>query len=157
MHNVSQSYYGTPSAPLNTTFFAILGPMSPTLPAAAMQAAVAQGAAQGYQVVFVNASAACGSDLTGCRDGCAGAFAERAGGARLCALFTRQAQSTIAPPKNTLPTQTNRAPWRGQPPQHCANSGHRDRGGAGLAIAGRLVSKYLGARALKKKGERNLT
>ncbi len=141
MRNVSQSYYGTPSAPLNTTFFAILGPMSPTLPAAAMQAAVAQGAAQGYQVVFVNASAACGSDLTGCRDGCAGAFAEHAGGARLCApFFAPNPRTYRAPQKITLPTQTNRAPRRGQPPQHCANSGHRDRGGAGLAIAGRPVS-----------------
>ena len=72
MRNVSQLYYGTPGAPLNTTFFAILGPMSPTLPAAAMQAAVAQGAARGFNVVLVNATAACGPSLAGCSDGCAG-------------------------------------------------------------------------------------
>ena len=72
MHNVTRQYYGTAAAPLNTTFFAVLGPMSPTLPSAAMQAAVAQGAAQGYSVVFVNASSACGEDLQGCKDGCAG-------------------------------------------------------------------------------------
>ena len=80
MRNVSQSYYGSPAAPLNTTFFAILGPMSPTLPAAAMQAAVAQGTAQGFHVVFVNATAACGPDLTGCRDGCAGELLGARGG-----------------------------------------------------------------------------
>ena len=72
MHNVTRVYYGAPGAPLNTTFFAILGPMSPTLPAAAMQAAVAQGAARGFNVVLVNATAACGPSLAGCSDGCAG-------------------------------------------------------------------------------------
>jgi hypothetical protein len=71
MKNVTHSYYGTPGAPLNTTFFAILGPMSPTLPSAAMAAAVSQGTAQGYNVVFVNATTACGTNLTGCTDGCA--------------------------------------------------------------------------------------
>lgn len=72
MKNVTRSYYGSPAAPLNTTFFAILGPMSPTLPSNAMQAAVAQGTALGYRVIFVNASEACGSELSGCTDGCAG-------------------------------------------------------------------------------------
>lgn len=71
MNNVTRSYYGTPAAPLNTTFFAILGPMSPTLPSNAMQAAVTQGTALGYNVVFVNATTACGANLTGCTDGCA--------------------------------------------------------------------------------------
>jgi hypothetical protein len=71
MTNVTRVYYGTPAAPLNTTFFAVLGPMSPTLPANAMQAAVTQGTALGYRVVFVNATTACGPDLTGCTDGCA--------------------------------------------------------------------------------------
>ena len=71
MRNVTTSYYGTPAAPLNTTFFAILGPMSPTLPSSALQAAVAQGTAAGFRVVLVNASAACGADLGGCKDGCA--------------------------------------------------------------------------------------
>ena len=71
MNNVTRSYYGTPAAPLNTTFFAILGPMSPTLPSDAMQAAVTQGIARGYNVVFVNATTACGPNLTGCTDGCA--------------------------------------------------------------------------------------
>ena len=129
MRNVSQAYYGTPSAPLNTTFFAILGPMSPTLPAAAMQAAVVQGAAQGYQVVFVNASAACGPDLTGCRDGCAGAFCRARGwaGAALpfSALFHAQNPKHTRAHTHT-PIQSNRAPRRGQPPQHRSNSGHRD-------------------------------
>lgn len=116
MRNVSQAYYGTPSAPLNTTFFAILGPMSPTLPAAAMQAAVVQGAAQGYQVVFVNASAACGPDLTGCRDGCAGAFAERAGGLAppclLAPFFTRKTPNTHAH-THTLPSNPTGHPGVG--------------------------------------------
>lgn len=65
MLNVTRVWYGTPSSPANTTFFAVgslprarrgvllnqplmcavvqmLGPMSPTLPAAAIRAAVAQ-------------------------------------------------------------------------------------------------------------------
>jgi len=72
MKNVTQRYYGTPAAPLNTTFFAILGPMSPSLPSRALQAAVSQGTALGFRVVFVNATTACGDDLGGCTDGCAG-------------------------------------------------------------------------------------
>lgn len=68
MHNVTTRYY--PGA--NVTFFAVLGPMSPTLPSNAMAAAVAQGTAEGLRVVFVNASTACGDDLSGCHDGCAG-------------------------------------------------------------------------------------
>ena len=73
MTNVTTRYYGTPAAPAsNVTFFAVLGPMSPTLPSNAMEAAVAQGKAAGLRVVFVNASTACGDDLSGCHDGCAG-------------------------------------------------------------------------------------
>ena len=99
MRNVSQSYYGSPAAPRNTTCFAILGPMSPTLPAAAMQAAVAQGTAQGFHVVFVNATAACGPDLTGCRDGCAGELLGARGG-RSHAYALKRARKNTRPPSN---------------------------------------------------------
>jgi len=65
--NVTVDYY----ASSNITFFLVLGPMQPTAPAAAHVAAVAQGTAAGFRVVLVNATAACGADLTGCVDGCA--------------------------------------------------------------------------------------
>lgn len=68
MQNVTQRYY--PSAN-NITFFAVLGPMSPTLPANATLAAVARGTAAGFKIVLVNATTACGDDLQGCKDGCA--------------------------------------------------------------------------------------
>jgi hypothetical protein len=75
MANVTRSWYGTEAHPSNTTFFAVLGPMSPTLPANATLAAVEQGTAAGFRVVFVNATEACGvgpsGQLTGCSDGCA--------------------------------------------------------------------------------------
>ena len=71
MTNVTQSYYGTPAAPANVTFFAVLGPMSPTLPTNATLAAVARGTAAGFRIVLVNATTACGANLTGCTDGCA--------------------------------------------------------------------------------------
>ena len=64
--NVTHDYY--PNA--NVTFFLILGPMAPTLPAAAHVATVEQGNAAGYRVVLVNATASCTPDLTGCFDGC---------------------------------------------------------------------------------------
>lgn len=69
--NISERYYGTPAAPLNATFFAVLGPMSPFYPQNATLAAVAEASTRGYQVVFVNATTACGANLTGCTDGCA--------------------------------------------------------------------------------------
>jgi hypothetical protein len=71
MSNVTKVYYGTPSSPANITFFAILGPMSPTKPVNATLKAVAEGSAAGYRVVLVNATTACGESLTGCTDGCA--------------------------------------------------------------------------------------
>lgn len=71
MANVTTKYYGTPAAPANITFFAVLGPMSPTKPANATLDAVARGTAAGYRVVLVNATEACGANLTGCTDGCA--------------------------------------------------------------------------------------
>ena len=67
MGNVTSRYY--PAA--NITFLLVLGPMAPTAPSAALQAAVAQGTAAGFRVQLVNASAACGADLQGCYDGCA--------------------------------------------------------------------------------------
>jgi hypothetical protein len=67
MKNVTQDYY--PGS--NVTFFLLLGPMQPLAPAAATVAAVEQGNAAGFRVVFVNASAACTPNLTGCYDGCA--------------------------------------------------------------------------------------
>jgi hypothetical protein len=73
MENVTTRYYGTPSLPANITFLAVLGPMSPTLPAAATLAAVAQGTARGFRIVLVNATEACGDASRGaCVDGCAG-------------------------------------------------------------------------------------
>ena len=71
MRNVTQVYYGTPEKPANITFFATLGPMSPTLPSAAVQAAVTQGKAAGYKIELINATTACGPELKGCVDGCA--------------------------------------------------------------------------------------
>ena len=56
---------------LGLSFLLVLGPMQPTSPSAALQAAVAQGTAAGFRVSLVNASAACGANLTGCTDGCA--------------------------------------------------------------------------------------
>ena len=67
MGNVTSRYY--PAA--NITFLLVLGPMAPTAPSAALQAAVAQGTAAGFRVALVNASAACGAGLQGCFDGCA--------------------------------------------------------------------------------------
>lgn len=67
MTNVTTRYY--PGADI--TFFAVLGPMSPTLPANATAAAVSRGTAAGFKIVFVNATTACGEDLAGCKDGCA--------------------------------------------------------------------------------------
>lgn len=76
MKNVTTVYYGTPAQPANTTFFALLGPMSPTLPVNATLAAIQQGTAAGYRIVLVNATDACGVDAagqpSGCSDGCAG-------------------------------------------------------------------------------------
>jgi hypothetical protein len=72
MANATRVWYGTPAAPAKIAFFLVLGPMSPTRPAAAIQAAVSQGTTAGYKVVLVNASAACGAELRGCTDGCAG-------------------------------------------------------------------------------------
>lgn len=66
--NVTRDYY--PGA--KVTFVLVLGPMAPTSPANATLAAVAQGRAAGFDVVFVNATAACTPGLTGCVDGCAG-------------------------------------------------------------------------------------
>lgn len=71
MANVTTRYYGTPAKPANTTFFAVLGPMSLTLPVNATLDAVARGTAAGYRIVLVNATTACGANLTGCTDGCA--------------------------------------------------------------------------------------
>ena len=68
--NVTKSYY--PLA--NTTFFLLLGPMAPWAPAAAHQAAVAEGNAAGYRVVLINATTACSADdrsVVPCTDGCA--------------------------------------------------------------------------------------
>lgn len=67
MGNVTTTYY--PGA--NITFLLILGPMAPTAPSAALVSAVAEGTAAGLRVALVNASAACGESLSGCRDGCA--------------------------------------------------------------------------------------
>jgi hypothetical protein len=61
MTNVTQHYYGTPAAPANVTFFAVLGPMSPTLPTNATLAAVARGTAAGFRIVLINATTACGA------------------------------------------------------------------------------------------------
>jgi hypothetical protein len=75
MHNVTRVWYGTPAQPANVTFFAVLGPMSPFLPVNATVAAVTQGTAQGFRIVLVNATAACGVNAegvpSGCDDGCA--------------------------------------------------------------------------------------
>jgi hypothetical protein len=46
--------------------------MSPTLPASATTAAVAQGVAAGFNVVLLNVTTACGPELAGCTDGCHG-------------------------------------------------------------------------------------
>lgn len=72
MSNVTKLWYGTPQAPAKVTFFAVLGPMSPTLPANATVDALNQAAGLGYNVHLINATTACGPDLTGCTDGCAG-------------------------------------------------------------------------------------
>ena len=70
MANVTTRYYGTPAAPAaDIQFFAVLGPMSPTLPANATLAAVAEGQARGFKVSFINATQACGGHP--CVDGCA--------------------------------------------------------------------------------------
>ncbi len=47
----------------------MLGPMSPTLPANATVDALNQAAGLGYNVHLINATTACGPDLTGCTDG----------------------------------------------------------------------------------------
>jgi hypothetical protein len=65
--NVTSVYYPGSSP----TFFLVLGPMSPTAPAKAHVDTVAQGLAAGYKVVLINATTACGLDLSGCTDGCA--------------------------------------------------------------------------------------
>ena len=68
--DVTQNYY--PNA--NVTFFLLLGPMSPTLPRNATLAAVEQGTAAGFRVVFVDATEACHllpGQTGGCTDGCA--------------------------------------------------------------------------------------
>ena len=53
MDKITQVYYGSPASPANITFFALLGPMSPTLPSAALQAAVSRGTANGHRIFLV--------------------------------------------------------------------------------------------------------
>jgi len=67
MQNVTKNFY--PGA--NIGFLLILGPMAPVAPQTALLNAVEQGTAAGLKVAFVNASTACGDDLSGCKDGCA--------------------------------------------------------------------------------------
>ena len=69
--NVTQNYYPLDN---NVTFFLLLGPMSPTLPRNATQAAVERGTAAGFRVVLIDATEACHllpGQTGGCTDGCA--------------------------------------------------------------------------------------
>lgn len=74
MTNVTQHHYGTPASPANITFFAVLGPMSPTAPVNATLAAIEQSNALGFRLILINATTACSVDglsVVGCTDGCA--------------------------------------------------------------------------------------
>lgn len=69
MGNVTQYYPGS-----HPTFFFLLGPMSPTLPAEGVAETLAQGAAAGFKMGFINATEACHllpGQTGGCTDGCA--------------------------------------------------------------------------------------
>lgn len=106
MKNVTQLWYGTPAAPANTTFLAVLGPMSPTAPAQAITDAVAQGTAAGLRVQLLNVTTACGPSLTGCTDGCA-----THPGARSHRIMADMAAPVIAQITGWTPPSQGPFPW----------------------------------------------
>jgi hypothetical protein len=125
MENVTQRWYGSPSAPATgITFFAVLGPMSPTLPTNATLSAIARGTQAGFNIHLLNVTTACHDDLSTCTDGCAShpGVSEGEGEARgcLCVVWAHIFDSAgRISPQHGAP----RCPW--------------DRRGPGLALAGR--------------------
>ena len=53
MHNITASYAASPG-PAATTFLLAIGPMSPTRPLAALQAAIAQAKAEGLTASLID-------------------------------------------------------------------------------------------------------